>query len=260
MEMAFRIEAHTGAWLMALLAAAVPAAAQTSYTYQVRHEHWRKFCSGTLTISAEGVTYAETPGKKKKELHRFTWKYPDIQQLSLEPGRLTVLTYDDVRLKFGADRQFRFEVGKGRSFEEAYPLLSKLDQRFVAEIPLGVAKPAWSVPVKHLYRMGGSQGELLVGADRIVYRTAKPHESRTWRFEDIESISTGGPFSLTLTTFERSRSHYGSRKDFHFQLKEAMPEARFQSLWRKLESFHTSNALTTAVTPGRQTGSTAREP
>ncbi|MCC6389549.1 MAG: hypothetical protein IT167_03015 [Bryobacterales bacterium] len=240
--MAIRIEARTGAWLMALLAV-VPAAGQQGYTYQVRHEHWRKFCAGTLTISAGGVTYAEAPGKKKEKLHHFTWKYPDIQQLSLAPGRVTVLTYDDVRLKFGADREFRFDLGKGQTFEGAYPLLSKLDQRFVAEFPLAVENPEWSIPVKHLYRLGGSQGELLAGADRIVYRTAKPEESRTWRFEDIESISTGGPFSLTLTTFERSRAHYGSRKDFHFQLKEAMPEARFQALWQKLESFHTSNAL-----------------
>lgn len=239
--MAFRIEARAGACLVALLAIA-PAAGQ-EYTYRVRHEHWRKFCSGTLTISAGGVTYTEAGGKKRKEPHYFAWKYDGIQQLSLEARRLTVLTYEDVRLKLGADREFRFTAEQGQTFEDAYPLLSKLDQRFVAEIPLEVANPEWSMPVKHLYRMGGSQGELVVGADRIVYRTAKPGDSRTWRFEDIESISTGGRFSLTLTTFERSRVQYGSRKDFHFQLKEAMPEARFQALWRKLESFHTANAL-----------------
>lgn len=88
--------------------------------------------------------------------------------------------------------------------------------------------------MKRLGRIRGSEGALLVGADRIVYRTSRQGDSRTWRYSDIENISTSGPFQLTITTFERDKFHYGNYKGFNFQLKEALDEARYDELWRRL--------------------------
>ncbi len=45
-----------------------------------------------------------------------------------------------------------------------------------------------------------------VGAMRLSYKSAKQGESRTWRYKDIDSISTSGPFQLTVTTFEHAMS------------------------------------------------------
>lgn len=113
-------------------------------------------------------------------------------------------------------------------------LKDRLDQRFIAELADAGVRPMWEIPVKHLGRISESQGLLIVGETRIVYQTARKDDARTWRYEDISNISTSGPFNLTLTTFERAKSHYGNRKDFNFQLKEPLDQRKYDELWRRL--------------------------
>ncbi|MDQ2944594.1 MAG: hypothetical protein M3Y27_01385, partial [Acidobacteriota bacterium] len=92
----------------------------------------------------------------------------------------------------------------------------------------------WQGPAKLLHGRGGSEGVVLVGADRIVYHRAKIGESRTWRIGDIENVNSAGPFDLTITTYERAVSHYGDRKDFRFQLRQLMTQAQHNELWRRV--------------------------
>ncbi len=246
--MALRIEKRTQitAGLIALLLA--PAAfSQQQLHYQV----WRgksrvanlppRFKKvgnmGTLTVSDSGISFEETGRGAKKPKHPklWHWAYPDIEQLKISPKLLTVLTYKDNAWKFGADRQYDFDLVSEGTFTDAYDLLkNRLDQRLVAEIPDKAATPLWEIPVKHLLRFGGDQGVLQVAADAIVYKSQKDGESRTWRYEDIENISSSGPFQLTVTTFERAKTHYGDRKGFNFQLKERLDEKKYNALWRRL--------------------------
>ena len=51
---------------------------------------------------------------------------------------------------------------------------------------------------------------------------------------DIENISSAGPFELTITTFERAKTHYGDLKGFNFELKQRLEEARYNELWLRL--------------------------
>jgi hypothetical protein len=187
---------------------------------------------GTLTIDERGVSYQET---EKKQPRHFSWSYQDIQQLEVAPARVRVLTYKDNPRRLGADFAYTFEALPGQDFTSSYALLKdRLDQRFVAELADAAVQPLWSVPVKLRGTITGSEGTLAVGRDRIVYSTERKGASRTWRFGDIDNISTSGPFELTLTTFERALEHYGSRKDFNFQLKEPLDERRYNELWRTL--------------------------
>lgn len=192
--------------------------------YRVKH--------GTLTIDERGVSYQET-GKKLPR--HWSWSYQDIQQLELAPARVRVLTYKDNPRRLGADFAYTFDALAGQDFTSAYPLLKdRLDQRFVAELADAAVQPLWSVPVKLLGTITGSEGVLTIGRDRIVYRTERKGASRTWRYGDIDNIAAPGPFELTLTTFERALAHHGNRKDFNFQLKEPLDERRYNELWRKL--------------------------
>ena len=218
------------------LAAAVwlaPAALAADLTYEVRHDHLHKGGAGTLTVGAAGLRFVEHEAEPRKHPHAWTWAYQDIQQLEVAPRRITVLTYRDNRWRLGADRQYRFELAAGGDFSAAYSMLEdRLDQRFVAALADCAAAPEWRIPVKRLRRFGGSGGELLVADDRIVYQGARPGESRTWRLADIDNIASSGPFDLTITTYERARTQYGSRKGFRFQLKEPLAEDRYNELWR----------------------------
>jgi hypothetical protein len=220
-----------------------PAFSQQDFRYEALHEHARlpnMFKTrgyGILTISATGVSFSEISinGVTPKHPHRFQWKYSDIQQLKLEPRTLSVLTYEDNRWKFGADRQHEFDMFSAGSFETASEYLKRrLDQRFVVAIAEAPATVLWEVPVKHVYGWTGDQGVLQAGTTQIVYKSKKKEASRTWRYEDIDNISSSGPFDLTITTFERARLDYGSRKQFAFQLKERIGEARYNDLWLRL--------------------------
>jgi hypothetical protein len=240
--MEFRVEKRTRA-LLIVLALLAPAAFAQGLRYDVWHGHSRPphikkaGNMGTLTITDAGVSFEETykDGKKPKHPHAWRWDYPDIQQLKIAPKSLTVLTYKDNKWKLGADREYEFDLVSDGTFEDAYQLLkNRLDQRFVATIPHHLTTVQWEIPVKHLLRFGGDEGVLQVGTGEIVYHSAKDAESRSWRYQDIENISSSGPFQLTITTFERAKTHYGNLKGFNFELKQRLDEARYNDLWLRL--------------------------
>lgn len=147
-----------------------------------------------------------------------------------------IVTYRDRKWFLGVDREFEFFLtGKDQSLASAYEFLKdKLDQRFVAAVADPKTLAAWELPVKLLGTVQGSEGVLRVGEDRIVYKTEKKGQSRTWRLADIENVSTSGLFQLTLTTYERAVTHYGSMKSFNFQLKQKLDASRIDLLWKRL--------------------------
>ncbi len=220
--------------LVAALLAIAPAAGATDLAYDVRHQRLLKDDVGVLTIGEKGVSYQQKKHKKdsEKPLH---FDYQDIQQLWVSPDKLVLVTYKDRKWLLGIDKEFEFFLPKGKSFEAAYAMLKdKLDMRFVAAMADPQPGSSWELPVKLLGSIKGSEGVLQVGPDRIVYKTDRRRKSRTWRYQDIENVSTSGPFQLTLTTHERAKTHYGSMKGFNFQLKQPLDEKRFESLWRRL--------------------------
>lgn len=201
-----------GSQILFFLAAALSAA---DYRFPMRHEHLRKGCDGEMIVRADGISFN---GPK----HARSWKYEDIQQLKLGPRGIHLVTYKDNALLLGADREYDF---RGAVPKGVYAFWKdQLDQRFVAELSEEV-KPLWSIPVKHVRRIKGTEGKLEFARDRIVYVTDDAADSRTWRLSDIENVSTSGPFQLTIVSFEKS---------FQFQLKQALDEGKYNQLWRQI--------------------------
>jgi hypothetical protein len=250
MEMAFRIEKRSSALVTGLVLLASASFGQQEFRYQARFvnsELGHAKTAGALSLTASGISFDETreDGKKPKHPRVWHWDYQDIQQLKIAAKSLTVLTYQDNRWKLGADRSYEFQIVSDGTFETAYEFLrTRLDQRFVAEIPDHVSNALWEMPVKHLLPFGGDPGVLQVGEDKIVYKSAAEDKSRTWRYEDIDNISSSGPFQLTITTFERARMHYGSRKIFNFELKQPLDDARYDGLWLRLNQSKGLKVLT----------------
>ena len=235
---------------IALLGIAPVGAAEL--TYQVRHDRplhdYRsifktKVSEGMLTINDQGVAYQQViPDSKRKKKPKkppkpenVQFDYQDIQELWVSPDKLVLVTYKDRKWFLGVDEEFEFFLPKGKSFEDAYAMLKdKLDRRFVAALADPQPNALWELPVRLLGTIKGSEGILQVGPDRIVYKTDRPRQSRTWRYEDIENVSTSDRYQLTLTTYERAKTHYGSMKGFNFQLKQPLEAKRFELLWKRL--------------------------
>ena len=200
--------------------------------FPVRHEHLRNGCDGIMTADETGVQFG---GSKK---HVWSWRYEDIQELRLEPKKIRIVTYKDNKLRLGADKEYVF-IGDLPAKDLYEFWKRRMDQRFVAALPESAEEDAgkdpFEIPVKLLKRITGSEGSLAFGADSIVYSAGSPGESRTWRYSDIDNISSSGPFQLTITTFERARSHYGDRKGFNFELKQPITEARYNQIWLEIE-------------------------
>lgn len=213
------------------------------FRFDVRHERALNDHPGILTIDDTGISYQQvlTEKQQKKQpkklpkLETVRFDYQEVQELWLSPEKLVLVTYKDRPRLLGIDKEYEFLSVSERSFAEAYPMLKeKLDQRFVAALADSEVAFLWEIPVKLLGSIQGSEGVLQVGPSRIVYKTERKGNSRTWRYQDIENISTSGPFQLTLTTFERAKTHYGSLKGFNFQLKRRLDERQYELLWKRL--------------------------
>jgi hypothetical protein len=211
--------------------------------FDVRHERALRDHLGVLTIDETGISYQQAltekqkkkPPKKPPELENVRFEYQDIQELWLSPDKLVLVTYEDRPRLLGIDKEYEFFVMGERSFDEAYLMLkNRLDQRFVAALADPQASVLWEIPVKLQGTLKGSEGVLQVGPEHIVYKTDQKEASRTWRYQDLENISTSGPYQLTLTTYERAKTHYGSLKGFNFQLKQRLDEKQFDILWKRL--------------------------
>jgi len=187
--------------------------------FAVRHEHWRKGCEGVMTVDENGVSFAGA-GR-----HAWTWKFQDIRELALAARSIHILTYKDSRLGLGAGE--RYEFSGSIPARDLYALLrERMDQRFVAMLEEDDAPAGLTLPVKHQGRVQGSEGMLAFKGDSIVYSTGSKNQSRTWRYSDIDSISSSGRRQLTITTLE---------KGFNFQLKQPITEASYNQLWLQIE-------------------------
>lgn len=236
--MAFRRETAIPAILM--LASAVGA----GEAFDARHEHWRKGCPGILTVDATGVAFVELRTKARKKPHTWHWPYHEIQQATLGRDTLRILTYEDHALRFGADRAYTFSLRRpADSFATLQEVLRpQLDTRLVVTDP-PQQEPEWAVPAKLLRLTTGTHGTLEFRGDSIVFRTAKSGHGRYWRMADIDNVISTEPYALTLTTSERSRLHYGGRRDFQFQLKQPIDPARVDTLWRRIRGRHEPHIL-----------------
>ena len=205
--------------------------AQNALVLKVRHDHGWGSCSGTLTLDARGVRYETTHTKDARN-----WTYEEVQEFQVEEGqRLKVITYEDRKWRLGADKVFEFTWTAGEPTPlEVYDFLRARTRRPIAAglriADLGEVR--YEFPVKHLGVLKGRQGRLLFTERWVVLQSDEKGGNRTWRYEDLESVSSSGLYDLTLTTHEQQKLHYASRRVYQFQLKEALPPGRYDRLWR----------------------------
>jgi hypothetical protein len=113
----------------------------------------------------------------------------------------------------------------------------RLGGKYVAALAGDAADVVWKFPAKLREGLGGSDGHLSLTRDSLVYETTKRGASRTWPIELIDSVSSAGPWELTVYPLERAGWTRGPR-EFRFQLKTPLPEPQYQALWRAVNAKH----------------------
>lgn len=205
---------------------------EQGFTLKVRHDHFMGGCNGTLVLDERGVRY-----ETNHQTDARSWSYEDIKEFEIERDRrIKLYSYEDrSNWRLGADKIFEFTWSdESISSQQVYEYLRSHTRRPVAAslIPAEVGPVSFDLPAKHLGILKGNQGRLQFSGGGIVFRASKERGSRSWRYEDLESISSAGPYDLTLTTYEQQRFHYASRRAYNFQLKEALPRDSYDALWR----------------------------
>jgi hypothetical protein len=199
--------------------------------FKVKHDHGFKSCQGELVF---GDTTVEYMTDHKKDVR--VWKYLDIQQLGLlTPKRIALLSYEDRKLEFGKDKIFNFELIEGTISESLWvDLKGKLARPLVSEIIPTDVKARYTIPVKHRHAFGGCQGTLEIGDQYAIYRTTAKAHSRIWKYSDLSSVGSTGPFQLRITMLERVNGEYGADRNFIFDLKSRLDQAAYDFIWWKL--------------------------
>jgi hypothetical protein len=201
--------------------------------FQVKHDHGLRSCRGELVFRDDSVEYLTSHKKDAR-----TWNYVDIQQLGLMSDKeISVVTYEDSKLKFGKDKIFNFELTEGSIPPAlAAALQARLTKPLVSAVIPELPAARYQIPVKHQHALGGCQGNLEIGENEVVYKTSHSSDSRIWRYEQLTSIGSTGPFQLRLSSMERTGGEYGAEKNFIFDLKRRLDPEIYDFLWRKVNT------------------------
>ncbi len=133
----------------------------------------------------------------------------------------------------GRDERLTFEILEGKIDQKVSDFLrERIARPFATSLVEEQAAPLAEIPVKHSHRFGGCEGTLKVFADRLVYESQTGHDSRSWRWTDIRSISRPDIYRFDVETFEPQIG--ASSRSFNFILKEQMPDKTYDLIWSRV--------------------------
>lgn len=211
--------------------ALLAAGALRAETFEAKHDHFLGSCSGRLVFGNETVDYVTD-----KRGHSRSWKYEDIQQLEIAPSRITILTYHSRAIRFGTDQAFNFKLVPGTLTDRFRTDVSrKLTHPIVSAVIPEESDARFSIPARHKRIPGGSsQGILEFGEMQIVFRAEEPGNSRVWRYEELLSTGSTGPYRFRIGALEKTGGEYGEEKNYVFDLKRRMTSEEYDFVWRKI--------------------------
>lgn len=197
-----------------------PSSAQTKQWHTpVRwHRTLKKAVPGTLTLDADGVEFRSAKFNQR-------WKYIEIHTFDLSQRELTLLTYQNRHWHEPGERPFRFTLGEGMTPEIAAQFTERVGKPVRNGIPTAKTSALAEIPAHHRMWSGGSNGVLRLREDGIDYVTDNRHDSRTWRWVDIQTIANPDAYELRVT---------GYREIVEFDLKQPLARAVFEKLWDRL--------------------------
>ncbi|MCA9645465.1 MAG: hypothetical protein KC492_32455 [Myxococcales bacterium] len=188
---------------------------------------------GTLRIEDAQVCFAP----KGNEAEARCWSYTDIQHLDwVSPTRLDLLSYEDVAWKLGRDRLYRFELVEGELSEALFSQMRSRSGKPVTDrVPAAAPAGEEGLPAKQLKIFGGSEGQLFLSPEQIVYRTDAKEQARAWRMDsEVESVWSSDPYRIEVHVYEGSEGAFRQPKVYKFELKKPLDRELYRRLKQRL--------------------------
>lgn len=173
--------------------------------------------AGTLKMDSKGIEFqsAKTP--------LLRWSFVEIQTLAIYPRQVILTTYDKRGRFRPGSRQYRFALSAAVPPAVASELLQHLGRPSRNGDPDLSAPTIATISARHRTAFGGtrSNGVLRFGEAGIDYVTRTAIDSRSWRWSDIQTVSSPNAYELMV---------FGYRDTYSFDLKQPMTRALLDRL------------------------------
>ena len=167
---------------------------------------------GTLTMDDQGVGFRADSGRARH------WSFEEIRTAYLGPRRFVIETYLNRSLHRPGLRHYRFVLSQVMPPAVAAELAARIGRPVQNDDPDALAPAMATIPVRHRGLMRGTNGVLRFRKGGIDYVTSSKGDSRSWRWEDIQTVSEPDPYHLLL---------FGYRDTYTFDLKAPLSRKLF---------------------------------
>ena len=196
-----------------------------TWTTAARLDHTLGSVAGTLKIDSGGIRFQSLKNQP------VTLPFGQIQTLDLYPRRIIVSTYEKRgRFRPGV-RRYRFDLQTAMPPSVAARLSEQLGRPARNGNPEPDSPALTIIPAQHRTALGGtkSNGVLRFGKTGIEYVTGSPKDSQSWRWADIQTLSTLDPYRLVI---------FGYRDTYSFGLKQPMTRDLLNRLTDEIYRHH----------------------
>ncbi len=190
------------------------------FRYQVKRDKLWGGESGVLTVDESGIQYRSESGKTALK-----FAFEDIRKADVSDRRKILLyTYDRARKRLTGASRFEFSLREGTTGSALTQFLEvRMERPVIGAYQVEGADV--DMPAYHRHGLGGCHGILQFGAAGVVFESKDPKHSRTWTYDEIQTIGTTDPFNLRLTSYAET---------FNFDLKRRLSPEDYRTLWRRL--------------------------
>jgi hypothetical protein len=201
--------------IAALASQAEPAHWQSTAQW---HRLSKKAVPGTLLLDDDGVEFRSAKFNQR-------WAYVEIHSFDLSTRELTLTSYQNRPWHEPGERSFHFTWSERMPPEIAAQFTERVGKPVRNGVPLPNVAALAEIPAHHRIWSGGTNGTLRLKDSGIDYVTENGRDSRTWRWDDIQTIANPNPYELRLT---------GYREMVEFDLKQPMSRELFERMWDHL--------------------------
>jgi hypothetical protein len=182
------------------------------------HRSLDKALPGTLVIDNGGIEFQSTKLKQR-------WAFVEIHTFDVDSHDLTLWTYQRRPWHEPGERPFRFTLNEAIPLDVAALLSERVAKPVRDGVSVSKSQPVAEIPAHRRTFFGGSNGTLRLNDDGIDYITEERHDSRGWRWSDIQALANPNPYELRVTAY---------REIVEFDLKQALPRPLFERMWDEL--------------------------
>ena len=195
---------------------------------------------GDLKIGDEGIEFRSQKGSTVK------WRFVEVQTFLLSPRTLAIETYENRKHHLPGMQRFRFDLDQAVPPEIAAELSLKIQRPSQNAVP-DPALQGVVIPAHHRTLTGGTNGALRLSDGGIDYVTGVRGDSRSWRWDDLQTLSDPDPFHLLV---------FGYRDTYTFDLKEPLSRSLF---YRMVNALDAHNAAGPVERPDAQSSKSAEK-